>query len=182
MIRVDLGCGLNKLPGSIGVDHLPLAGVDVVADLESPLPFDDSSIDEVYALHVLEHVDAPLRLVAEIHRVLRPGGDLVAEVPHHSNPYAHSDPTHRTQWGLYSFAYVVAIDDQPFRRKVPDSYLGERFSVVEIRLVPMPRPRWSLLRLVDRWMAGSLGRMEFWERHMSATYPMYAIRVRLRKP
>jgi SAM-dependent methyltransferase/uncharacterized protein YbaR (Trm112 family) len=45
------------------------------------LPFADASFDAVVCQAVLEHVLDPPRVVAEMHRVLAPGGLLYAEVP-----------------------------------------------------------------------------------------------------
>jgi SAM-dependent methyltransferase len=45
------------------------------------LPFRDASFDLVLATDVLEHVRDEARALAEMHRVLRPGGALVATVP-----------------------------------------------------------------------------------------------------
>lgn len=53
---------------------------DVKADLRM-LPFEDGSYDFVFASHVLEHVDDDHRAVAEIARVLRPGGVAILPVP-----------------------------------------------------------------------------------------------------
>jgi SAM-dependent methyltransferase len=51
------------------------------ADLDEPLPFEDASFDVVVAGELLEHLRDPRRVVAEILRVLRPGGTFVASVP-----------------------------------------------------------------------------------------------------
>lgn len=63
----------------------------ITADLESPLakvkldihhmPFADRSFDAVLCNHVLEHVDNDLQAMTEIHRVLRPGGFAILQVP-----------------------------------------------------------------------------------------------------
>lgn len=55
-------------------------GVDLAADLRD-LPFEAASVDLVYASHVLEHVDDDRRAIAEIVRVLRPGGVAILPVP-----------------------------------------------------------------------------------------------------
>ena len=55
-----------------------------VADLGSPLPFPDGAFDDVVAslvLHYLEDWAAPL---AELRRVIKPGGRLIASVNHPS--------------------------------------------------------------------------------------------------
>ena len=47
------------------------------ADLAS-LPFADHSFDVVLVAHVLEHLSAPDHVLAELYRVLKPGGVLIA--------------------------------------------------------------------------------------------------------
>jgi len=81
--RVNLGCGRRRHPEWTNCDLVP-DGPDVVrCDLRSPLPFPAASCEAVYAAHVLEHlaVGEARRLVAEIHRVLRPGGVVRIVVP-----------------------------------------------------------------------------------------------------
>jgi SAM-dependent methyltransferase len=46
------------------------------------LPFGNGAVDAVVLLDVMEHVANPAAMVAEAHRVLRPGGYLVLSVPH----------------------------------------------------------------------------------------------------
>lgn len=53
----------------------------VRADVAKPLPYRDAAFDVVVCEQVLEHVDEPRRALAEIARVLRPGGFLVFGVP-----------------------------------------------------------------------------------------------------
>ena len=54
-------------------------GFDIQVDIEN-LAVEDASFDVVICSHVLEHVNDTLAL-ASIHRVLRPGGILIAMVP-----------------------------------------------------------------------------------------------------
>jgi len=92
---LDVGCGgVKQVPEAVGVDHLALPGVDVVADLEEPLPFADASFDHVFAVHVLEHVRDLVGLMGELHRVLGPGGVLHVLCPRWTHPNAWRDPTH----------------------------------------------------------------------------------------
>jgi predicted SAM-dependent methyltransferase len=81
--RVNLGCGRRRHPEWTNCDLVP-DGPDVIrCDLRQPLPFPAASCEAVYAAHVLEHlaVGEARRLVAEIHRVLVPGGVVRLVVP-----------------------------------------------------------------------------------------------------
>ena len=45
------------------------------------LPFDDETFDRVVAAEVLEHLPDDARAMAELHRVLKPGGTIAVTVP-----------------------------------------------------------------------------------------------------
>jgi len=49
----------------------------------APLPLDEDSVDVVWAGEVLEHVADVVGLLAEVRRVLRWGGTLLATTPYH---------------------------------------------------------------------------------------------------
>lgn len=104
-IVVDIGCGENKVPGSIGVDIRRYRGVDVVCNLEHRLPFGDGTIDTIWCRHVLEHVLNLELVMAEFKRVLKERGNIYIVVPHFSNSLAYSDYTHRRFFGYYTFDY-----------------------------------------------------------------------------
>jgi SAM-dependent methyltransferase len=59
---------------------IAMPGVDHQVDLLA-LPFADSSYDVVYASHVLEHIENDATAIAEIRRVLAPGGIAILPVP-----------------------------------------------------------------------------------------------------
>ncbi len=80
---IDLGCGINKYKGAIGIDFFKMPGVDIVLDIEkSKLPFNNSSVDVVYTSHFLEHISNLDRLINEVYRVLKPKGKFIIKVPH----------------------------------------------------------------------------------------------------
>lgn len=82
MIRVHVGCGDKYLPGAINCDRHDLYHPDVVCEA-FPLPFPTDYADELWAIHLLEHlkrVDASSALY-DWYRVLKPGGLLILELP-----------------------------------------------------------------------------------------------------
>lgn len=64
-VQIDLGCGAYPKLGYIGNNWYGIRsqketgnGPDMVCDLAvSPIPFDNSAVDEVRSSHFLEHVD-----------------------------------------------------------------------------------------------------------------------------
>jgi SAM-dependent methyltransferase len=97
---LDLGCRSGALTQhfvegnevvGVDVDQTALAKAEergitpVVADVEEPLPFPDESFDAVVAGELLEHLAFPETLVAEVERVLEPGGSFVGSVPNAFN-------------------------------------------------------------------------------------------------
>ena len=103
---LDVGCGGRKqVTDADGVDREPGPGVDVVADLQHLLPFEDASADHVFAIHVLEHLDDLLGAMRELHRVVRPTGVLHVLTPDWRSVNAVADPTHRRLMDVQTFRY-----------------------------------------------------------------------------
>ncbi|MEK6954503.1 MAG: class I SAM-dependent methyltransferase [Candidatus Micrarchaeota archaeon] len=103
IVKLDLGCGLAKKKGYVGLDSVKLPGVDIVADLNKKLPIEDSSVDEVLARFVLEHVDNIFFTMEEIHRILKPGGKLTAFIPYWNSYYTFADLQHTRGYVENSF-------------------------------------------------------------------------------
>ena len=90
---LDIGCGAGFLSNHLAYAGFDVTGLDasrasltVAAQHDAThrvnyllgdalsLPFDDASFDAVCAMDVLEHVETPAAVIAELARVLRPGG------------------------------------------------------------------------------------------------------------
>jgi SAM-dependent methyltransferase len=81
---LDLGCGLGMyrelFPNRVGFDIAPGPAVDVVGDAHA-LPFPDGTFDRILCTEVLEHLHTPHTAIAEMQRVLKPGGTLILTTP-----------------------------------------------------------------------------------------------------
>jgi len=103
---LDLGCGNRKMKGAVGIDINPDTEADVIHDLNQyPYPFEDSTFDEIYADNVIEHLDNVLKVMEELHRISKPGGNIIIKVPYFRSKYASIDPTHRHFFTVESFSY-----------------------------------------------------------------------------
>ena len=107
---LDVGCGINKFPGAIGIDRNPNARPDVIADLDRfAFPFRDGSFREIRAVHVIEHVENVIRTLEEFYRLAAPGARVLIVTPHYTDFSSFCDPTHR--WHLNSFSLRYFGDD-----------------------------------------------------------------------
>jgi SAM-dependent methyltransferase len=116
---LDIGCGTGWLGDHFerytGIDGSPAAvaiaakqGRNVIyADANEPLEFSDSSFDAVVLKDLLEHVHEPVALVAEAHRVLRPGGLVFASAPD-AQRWVWDDYTHRRPFTRKSLRLLFA--------------------------------------------------------------------------
>jgi SAM-dependent methyltransferase len=94
---LDFGCGTGAFlehlerfgtvsavdadPSAVSFCHARGRSEVVVAPSGAPLPFPDDAFDLVTSLDVIEHIDDDVAALAELRRVLRPGGRLLIAVP-----------------------------------------------------------------------------------------------------
>ncbi|WHY27308.1 class I SAM-dependent methyltransferase [Bacillus wiedmannii] len=123
--KLHLGCGRTILENWINLDIVKQEGVDVVANLDDcrnrRLPFETNSIDEFLAEHLLEHIQYPLFLMEELHRIAKQNAKAVFKVPYGSSDSAFEDPTHVKQYFLHSFDYFC----QPCYWRADYGYRGD---------------------------------------------------------
>lgn len=152
---LDVGCGVNKFPGAIGVDRNPNTRADVIADLDHfPFPFRDASFREIRAIHVLEHVSDVIRSMEEFHRLLAPGGRAFIVTPHYTDFSSWCDPTHR--WHLNSFSLRFFGEDSGGF----GYYSGARFCEISTRVRLLAFWRYLGFELL---VNGSRWFRRFWE-------------------
>ncbi len=82
------------MPGAQGAIPWPVGAAPQTALVNiEELPFGDSSVDRVLLVHALEFAESPTELLAEIWRVLAPGGHVVAVVPNRRGVWTRFDHT-----------------------------------------------------------------------------------------
>jgi len=79
-MKLNLGCEKFKLAGFVNIDKDENMKPDIVADALY-LPYEDNSIDEIYAGHLLEHFSHTENVLKEWRRVLKEGGRITITVP-----------------------------------------------------------------------------------------------------
>lgn len=90
-------CGVDLDPR---VTENPYLDEGLVADA-GKIPYPDETFDLVFADNVMEHIDEPAQVFAEIARVLRPGGKLLFKTPnktHYMPLIARLTPHGFHQW------------------------------------------------------------------------------------
>ena len=108
---LDAGCGAGPLSAALRARGAEVTGIDSsaqmlalarrrlgqevdlrVVDLSDPLPFADGAFDDVVASQVLHYLRDWEPTLAEIRRVLRPGGRLIVSVQHPFADYMIQNP------------------------------------------------------------------------------------------
>ncbi len=189
-LRLNLGCGGKRVAGFLGVDVIDGAAVDVCMDVMAYLrSLPAGSVQEIYTRHFLEHVrpDDLRPMLLEFDRVLRPGGQLRVIVPHYSNPYFYSDPTHRQPFGVHTFSYFC--EHSCLHRKPPTYARIAGWSQTEVKLGFKPYKRLRLfgvkLPMLSQVLALLVNRaalaVELFERYLCGVLSIYEVRYRIEK-
>lgn len=102
--------------------------VQYVVDIEHErLPFEDNSIEEIAAENVLEHLFELIHPMNEFHRVLKPDGFLIGNVPIAGSKESYMDPTHRRFFIPETFDYFCGVGEakpeRPYHPRYADYHI-----------------------------------------------------------
>lgn len=155
---LNLGACDRPFEGFLSVDIV--APADVIADLALPWPWPDSSVDEVRAHDIFEHLPDRIFTMNELWRVLKPGATATIEVPSASHGAGFAqDPTHRSAWTMNSFQYFRL--DSFAHRRLARSYgiLGafRVLSLAEREYKDEYEPVWKITAILEAVKNGLTG-------------------------
>ncbi len=170
-MTLDIGCGKRKAePDAVGIDWSPDSAADHVWNLDHyPWPLDENAFTRIHMSHVIEHLDDPMRAMAEVFRVARDGADVFVTTPHFSSHNSYVDPTHKRHLAAGSFEYFTGRDFPSF------AGAAFRFDIVAVSLT-----------FGGNFVLDNLGRclarvsLRWYERHAAWTFPALDIRCHLR--
>ncbi len=141
---LDIGSGgsgydryfLNR----VTVDIDPARKPDIVADAEH-LPFKDGEFSRILCTEVLEHVRNPRAAIAEMYRVLAPGGTLILTTrfvyPLHDTPHDY--------WRFTRYGMEELFRDWEIEELVPETVDAETIGVLVQRMGLQTRMRFNKL-------------------------------------
>jgi ubiquinone/menaquinone biosynthesis C-methylase UbiE len=152
---LDLGTGVGAMAGALARRHpgIELWGLDLRAPQlaqakqlqpvatyvqgdAARLPFPDGSFDRVHATWVLEHIPQPGRVLAEVHRILAPGGQcFFLEVDNTTLRLVPPSPEVEGALELLNQAQLQAGGDPFIGKKLEGLLRAAGFSEVQVRSV-----------------------------------------------
>jgi SAM-dependent methyltransferase len=103
---LQIGCGMAKIEGAVTIDNNHRVNPDILWDLDDmPWPVETGKFDFVEAVDVIEHLDKTIKVMEEIHRVLKPGGRVHIRTTAWNTEQSFRDPTHKHYNTLHTFDY-----------------------------------------------------------------------------
>ncbi len=175
----------------------PYAAIDYVCDL-TDIPVEDGRFDRVICNQVLEHLPEPGRALAELNRVLKPGGRILLSAPlffeEHQRPY---DFYRYTQFALRRLFSDAGFEVR--RLEWLEGYFGtvsyqfhqmQRFLPADVAAVRALAPGWRVVyaapvilttRRLARWLQRFYARADIAWKTTAAGMPKNYVVV-ARKP
>lgn len=138
--NLNLGCGYNHEPNMLNLDKSHRTNPDILWNLEEtplwhPL-LGRGELGCVFASHVFEHIQNIVPLMRELHKLLAPGGYVIAITPYATSDDAFEDPTHVRYFNERSWHYFNQATYQGDNAGHYDSGMDFSFEVIQTVLVP----------------------------------------------
>jgi len=96
-IKLDVGCGIFKQKGCVGLDAVKHPNVDIVHDVQKfPWPVPDDICSRIIMSHLWEHIEPKYRfqVMDELWRICRHDGQLFLSCPYAGSFLEAAHPAH----------------------------------------------------------------------------------------
>ena len=96
-IKLDVGCGINKQKGFVGMDMVRHPHVDIVHDVQKlPWPIPANCCHQIVMSHLWEHIEPKYRfgVMDELWRIIRHDGQLFLSCPFAGSHLEAAHPAH----------------------------------------------------------------------------------------
>ncbi len=144
-MKLNLGCGSQKIKGYINIDAEKSVKPDRVFDfIAKPLPYKDGTVTEIVLFHTIEHIQKKYHpaVVGEIARLLKSGGKVYISYPDFwdcanlwkSNFQGKRTFWHATLFGLQLYKHdfhVCAMDPAELEQLLRDAGFNKVKTVAE---------------------------------------------------
>lgn len=171
-VVLDVGCGEGGLLKAIKLfrDDIKLIGIDKdeqtlpdgiqffnINILKEKIPFDNESVDYAFMTHVLEHLQDPAVILAELKRVLKHGGKIYIEAPSLRSCYLPSisfklkdgmpinfydDPSHIRPYSKCALWHLLKHWFKPVKVGYAMNWFRFAISPLQILIAFLLRKRW----------------------------------------
>ena len=144
-MRFNIGCGRNIMDGWVNVDKYFHSGLDYATNLDADrvkLDYPDNCADEFLLSHVIEHINKPLPLMQELHRLAKPGALATIRTPYGASDDAWEDPTHVRPYFPHSFGYF----SQPYYWRADYGFRGD-WRVKQVTLIVESQVEMAMIRM-----------------------------------
>lgn len=96
MIKVNIGCGENKIDGFINIDKREVCNPDILCEIgNESIDMDDSCVDYIWSHNSFEHFDNFISVVEELARISKNGAIWDVSTPYcTSTKYNLVNPYH----------------------------------------------------------------------------------------
>lgn len=139
-VKLNLGCGNDYKEGFVNVDILDSVKLDKKWNLEKlPLPFEESTVDYVYARHLLIYIRELYPWLRDIHRICKDGAVVRFVELHFSCASMHTD-----------LQRIRGFTTDSFDNDMYYANMGGKFKVIS-RRIKFPKRRFFLEWIANRF-------------------------------
>ncbi|WP_199248590.1 bifunctional 2-polyprenyl-6-hydroxyphenol methylase/3-demethylubiquinol 3-O-methyltransferase UbiG [[Phormidium] sp. ETS-05] len=153
---LDVGCGEKPYEPwflsantYIGIDIYQGSKVDVVVETSKDWPFETGYFDAVICTQVFEHTVDLDSVLSEIHRVLKPGGQLLVSVPFIYNE--HGSPDDYRRFSTHGLNNLLSDKFEIIDLK-PQGGIGSTLCTLLLNYIEVSCNRYKLTRILKGLM------------------------------